>query len=586
MRLLLMMLVALPAFAEFTPVNHAAGTRDYYVSTSGINNAQCSQANPCANLGNVIKQMKGGDHLYLKRGDVWKDAYLNGLPSGAAGAPTVVSYWGDGARPVIASTGKIINYNRAPWLQHVWFIGLHFYGYKMDPDHAEFTGTDKSEVSLLGGHSDLLFEDNRFTFVEFVMQGWSGGNPTSITLRRNIFAGGYYSKSSFDRVQRPSLFFAANAQNLLIEENVFDHGGWHASVKGAGANMYNHNLYLQHDNHGNSLVVRNNIITRASSHGIHGRPGGLYEGNFFARNAVNLQMGYADHPLPEGVSGIARGNVISEGTHMIKGDAACSGNNLCTPAVWGLVLAEKGKGRFIVEDNIVSQTYLPAQNKFDSLKRAGLGIELADVNKGNIGYRFSYNDEGGTGKYMDPGRTVSTYAASIGLEPGFDSFMKQVLNRPVGEWPKELTAQAINEYFRAGFAPPGTSPAPEEFQFVLPKSDIDSGQNLVVEVAPVSGVTADVADVDLYINGQIFRTEKEPPYRWGALEIDDNTALRPARGGVYELLALVTFPDGQTQKLSRRVVVRAEASPVPTPVAETVRLVCTIQAGRWSCISE
>src|SRR5690606_2212974 len=133
----------------------------------------------------------------------------------------------------------------------------HIKAYKLDTAHPQFTGHhgDGDKAVFLGGHTNLLLEDMLFDHVEIVLQDWNGGTPTNITLRRNIFTGAYYDQSSLDRNGRPSNLYAKGVNGLVIEENVFDHGGWHPTVKNAGANMYNHNLYLQYENVGNKVVV-------------------------------------------------------------------------------------------------------------------------------------------------------------------------------------------------------------------------------------------------------------------------------------------------------------------------------------------
>src|SRR5690606_8062288 len=170
------------------------------------------------------------------------------------------------------------------------------------------------------------------------------------------------------------------------------------TIPGAGANMFNHNLYIQYSTDGNRLIVRNNIITRASSHGVHGRPGGLFENNFFARNAVGLQMGYNGHPLAAGVKAQAIGNVITEGQSMIKGIDACTGTNLCTPAVWGLIINEPGQGKFLLKNNIVHSLYVDDTDwtsRYKSLQRTSIsqytGAQF--TYEGNIAWQWAPKDD-------------------------------------------------------------------------------------------------------------------------------------------------------------------------------------------------
>ncbi len=463
----------------FTVFKPSSDSRIIYVSSStGNDSNDClSQSSPCKSLGAATEKMRTGkpDHLYLKAGDRWRGQSISGIQSGRSPSePSVVALYGQGPRPVIETAGgnalKIVN----KALQNVSIIGLHIYAYKHDPAHAEFTGkhADGDKAVLLGGHTNVLIEDCIFDFVELVIQDWQG-TPTNITLRRNVFTGSYYDQSSFNRNTRPSNLYAKGINGLLIEENVFDYGGWNPKVKGAGANMYNHNLYIQYENVGNSIVVENNIITRASSHGVHGRPGGRYENNFFGRNAISLQMGYNGHPLPKGTFAKALNNVVTEGHSMYKGVDPCSGKNLCTPALWGITTADVGGGAITVKDNVVHS--LASVDKkwttfIQDLKTSGIGLNKPEQTDQANNIVWGWNGNDTTGKYPAPGRTLGDYYAQLqnngkiatlsasgyvtkqvkGTD-GFDSFMNLVRNRAPQTWDDSMTANGINSYIRAGF---------------------------------------------------------------------------------------------------------------------------------------
>lgn len=468
----------------FTPIKPSAGSKLIYVSSSqGNDSNDClSAATPCASIKAGTEKMRAGqpDHLYLKAGDTWRGQPLGGVQSGRSAAePAVVAFYGTGPRPKLeTANNKVLNYpNRG--LQHVNFIGLHLKAYKHDPAHPQFTGhhNDGDKAVFLGGHTNVLLEDMVFDHMEIAIQDWNGGVPTDITLRRNIFTGAYYNQSSNDRNSRPSNLYAKGVNGLVIVENVFDHGGWHPTVKGAGANMYNHNLYLQYENVGNKVVVRDNIITRASSHGVHGRPGGTYENNFFGRNTVSLQMGYNQHPMPNGTFARALRNVITEGHSMIKGQAPCVGNNLCTPARWALHTADIGGAQVTVKDNVIHSS-APGDTQWSSLysdlKAFGLGLDLRNpgqtAQSGNIVWKWANASEGTGVNYPAPGRTLGDYYQQLSQagtvsslqssgyvkqartgSDHFDSFMNLVLSRELQQWNDNLTAEAINDYIRAGF---------------------------------------------------------------------------------------------------------------------------------------
>jgi hypothetical protein len=448
----------------FTVIKPSADSRLIYVSSSAGSDANTclAEASPCKTLKAGLAKMRNGypDHLYLKRGDVWRgERMVNNLPSGRSSSePAVLTYYGNnGPRPKLENEqtafnimkGKIMNFS---------VIGLEFSAYKMDPSHPEFQKSAedaKAGIVLLGGNENILFEDNVFNYAEMTLQAWESGSPTNISLRRNIWTGAYTKESLILRNKRPSNLYADGVVGLLIEENVFDYGGWNPLVEGAAGNMFNHNLYIQYSTDGNKLIVRNNIITRASSHGVHGRPGGLFENNFFARNAVSLQMGYNGHPLLAGVKAQAIGNVITEGQSMDKGKdgKSCEGKGLCTSAVWGLIINEPGQGEFLLRNNIVHTLYADQTNGYyDSLQKISISQYSGGqfTYEGNIAWQWAPKDDAGKG-FSAPGRTLADYNAYLGGQRDFDEFMGKVKSRPLGSWDVRYTASSVNQYIRQGF---------------------------------------------------------------------------------------------------------------------------------------
>jgi hypothetical protein len=444
----------------FTVIKPSKDSKLIYVSNSQGNdkNSCLTEAAPCKTIAAGAKKMRSGypDHLYLKQGDVWRDQTLNNLASGRnASEPAVVAFYGkSGKRPKIeVSSTSHVHKNK---IQYVHFIGLEISAYKMDPKNAAFTGTNGGNIMMLGAKENLLFEDNLFNHVEVVAQSWQGGIPKNLTFRRNIWTGYYYSKSSLDRNSRPSNMYMDGVDGLTIEENVFDHGGWHDSVPNAGANMFNHNIYLQHSVNGAKVVLRKNIITRASSHGAQLRAGGLAEDNFFGRNALGLLIGYSVEPLKTGVRAHAINNVASEGHSMIKGINACKGNGLCTSAVWGIEFDINGAADWQARGNIaslLSPEDKQWQTKYKSLVKKsmpGLDNPVAKSSN-NISWKWESATQGTGPKYPAPDRTLADYNASLGGTKSFDAFMTVVLNRQLQTWDERYTASAINNYIRAGF---------------------------------------------------------------------------------------------------------------------------------------
>lgn len=454
-------------FTSFAP---ASGGVQIYVSSSlGSDSNSCTKpSKPCKTLDEAFKRVKKGqpDHVYLKRGDVWRGEKLRLKSGRSPERPAVVAYYGEhGPRPRIEHDENIIHEFD---VAHVHLIGLHFDAYKLDPSRPEFAGGKKehqANIVLLKDIQDVLLEDNVFDRVELVVQHLDGVRPRDVTLRRNIFTGAYVNTSSVHRNSRPSNMYAAGVDGLLIEENVFDRGGWNPEVKGAGGNMFNHNIYLQDSNDGRRIVLRNNIITRASSHGVQMRAGGVAEDNFFARNAIGLSIGYDKEPVAAGIKAHLLRNVVSEGESMIKGMDPCSvpePRTLCTRALFGIDVVRHGEADFKLVNNVVSNRSEADSHKriFDSLVSESFRIvpgrgktehEGSFSEVGSISYQWESMSEGVEKKYPAPGRTLADYNKFLGGERSFDAFMEKVLKRNLGEWDVRYSAKYINDFILAGF---------------------------------------------------------------------------------------------------------------------------------------
>ena len=107
--------------------------------------------------------------------------------------------------------------------------------------------------------------------------------------------------------------YISGVDGILIEENLFDHNGWDEQIEGAGATMFNHNIYMSTSNpNWDKIAVRGNILARASAHGLQLRSGGLVEDNLFVQNAINLNVGYHKGASLSGACGIVKNNVFQE----------------------------------------------------------------------------------------------------------------------------------------------------------------------------------------------------------------------------------------------------------------------------------
>lgn len=465
------------AVPGFTKATLSADTRTIYVSATGNDaNDGLSEATPVNGHTRVWALQRPGypDHIRFKRGDTWRNFIFvdlgvhrgkgTGLASGPSMlAPVVVGFYGaSGARPRFENDNEIFNTWNHPNLENVLITGLEFSAWKMDPDHPDFNdnvpnGTGDAKFALRGAIRNVILSDLLLNHIEITGEPKDTLHPIDLTLEQLIFTGHYNFQTAYGNSSRPSNVYFSTCDGLNLIGCVFDFGGWYPNVLYAAANQYNHNVYLAASNKGNRVVCRDNIVVRGSSHGIHGRPGGVYEHNFFARNAIGLQMGYNNSPLAEGTFARAYDNVITEGHSMYKGEYGdTTADWLTTRALWGLVINEPGQGAFEWRRNLVahrSPVDTQYTARYTSLSAASKIIPAGTnlVEEANIFYKFQTTTEGVGPAYADPNRTLATYGQFMFGDPSFDNMMIRLKERPLRGRNTAMEARAINKYIRDGF---------------------------------------------------------------------------------------------------------------------------------------
>lgn len=388
------------------------------------------------------------DWVLLKRGGEWKDETwptINAarFKSGrSATEPIMIGYYGaSGDRPVIKLGTRFIDHN-GQVRSHVVLNGLFLYNYKQDPNNPDYVaGSLNLPLRLIGGGENILIEDCMFRFIEIAVQNYAGAYK-NIKFRRNIVLDAYHPQSGLSSSNRSSGIFASDVDGLLIEECTFDHNGWNEQVANADATQYSHNIYIQYTASG--VVVRNNIITRGSAHGVQLRSCGIAEENLFVQNAVSLNMGYHAHESDRDTVAVAKNNVILEGRKM---DPDGSTGNLSTTAVWGIWTSRE---RFLVENNIVANRISPTSN---TAFPNDWGAITDYVN--NTIYQWEAAKDMSNPSWIDPERSIATYNGSLGKAATHEAFLAEVRERPLGTWYPEYEAKAVNDYIREGFSVAG-----------------------------------------------------------------------------------------------------------------------------------
>jgi hypothetical protein len=383
-------IIVADGWSLFTP---SADSRIIYVSSSTGNDSNngLSEAFPKKTIAAGKTLLRNGypDWLLLKRGDVWNEGLGSIDVSGRSPTERMVfgSYGTSTVRPELR-TGtangitKNCGGNGLTTRDYLAFVGLRFVA-------NGFTGSEGSMgICWVGSGTYVLFED---LYVEgyatnVVLEGYIT-QTDGIAIRRCVFVDAYSTNSHSQGL------YAYKANNLLIEECVFDHNGFKEGVQ--AADIYNHNVYIQNGSTG--LVFRRNIVMDASSHGIQARPGGTVEGNFFARNAIQAMLGGGMDPDPAGSTGSFVRNVVIEAKDITPS----------IPRGYGLDLMNLRSA--LVEDNVFAhQIATAAAFPIGSWVGGGpVGIGLTNVTiRNNIVY-----DWNGSVQFNNP--SPGTYSNNI-----------------------------------------------------------------------------------------------------------------------------------------------------------------------------
>ncbi len=291
-------------WTEFIP---STDTRLIFVSsTEGKDtNTGYTADSPVKSLAKGYALLRDGspDWLLLKRGDTWNERFPNWNKSGRSESEImIVGAYGDlTVRPEIRPQGEaaIQMYGSTP-VEHIAFVGLHLEP-KNRQENQNFAG-----VVLLKDADNLLFEDlyvSNFS-VNFNLQAFGGAIGKNIRLNGCVVVDAWSQDSHAQGIYSQSL------EGLTIENCVFDHNGYMVE-HGSMPTIFSHNMYI--NNGSLDVVIRNNIIANASSHGIQLRPGGIIEDNLFLSNPIGILLGSGMHPEADGVTGSVQRNLIMYG---------------------------------------------------------------------------------------------------------------------------------------------------------------------------------------------------------------------------------------------------------------------------------
>lgn len=504
----------------YTTFELPPGGRRIYVSASSgddkNNGASPSLAVRTLRHANTLVRDGHSDFMLLRRGDVFRNETLGKFKSGESKTrPLVVASYGDShLRPKIFLDQHFIDHGGAQ-RNFVALLGLHFVASAQEAHSPQFKGNSRVGLRLVGGGQGWLIEDCRFEHIELVIQSYAGHHYEEVELRRNVVRHNYQVGTCGQNAKvRPSGLYASHVQGLRIEGNLFDHNGWNEDVPQACATMYNHNLYLN----ANKLVLRENLIARASSMGVKMRSDRtgdaqdlVFENNLFFDGEIGLSIGGNSHEPARFQNLVIRRNVFSQIGRSNPTQRSFS---------WGLDL--KDTENSLIEENFfltqpwfdnayaiavhgAQSNLLVSNNVFAGLRGIGLKIDSQDTWQAPVrfeGNRFHQNDNmsclvaesssqtkvrvkdnlsfspqstefcaakgqasGGLrqGAFLEPSaqsiphsditiRTLKDYASYLGLEHRAESVLDAAAKQSRLNYQPALSAPAINDYIRAGFA--------------------------------------------------------------------------------------------------------------------------------------
>ncbi len=373
---------AAAAFQGWTSFTASPDTLKVHVSSSSGNDSNPgTELFPKKTLAAAYASMRDGfpDWMLLKRGDTWTNESL-GLwdKSGrSASEPMLIGTYGPDttARPLIKTGVKrAIEWFAAnsPSLEHLAIVGLHF-----RPHLYSGTANYSSGIFLYGKVTNILFEDCMVEgfATNVVVQDDGPSRPNTIRFRRCAIV------DSFVVGENPHAegMYLEGIDGLLLEECVIDHNGWREDVPGAVQTVFRHNVYIQSDC--SNTVFRRNFCTQGAATGVQARSGGVVEDNILVRNPVNIVFGGGDDPLPGGVSGAVRGNVVLQAT-------ALAGES----RGWGLEIMNVNATGVVVEDNLFAHDQNTGNQRGINLKPtgygAGVGVKKATI-RDNVIYKWN-----------------------------------------------------------------------------------------------------------------------------------------------------------------------------------------------------
>lgn len=421
----------------FTTLMPAPDSRLVYVSSSSGDDANdgLTTETPVKTVARGKNLLRNGspDWLLLKIGDQWQEGLGKWIKSGRSPQePMVVTSYGEGTKRPLLMSGSSDGLRTSGGggspkvIDNLVFSGLHLYAQTRDPDSDTFTAASGNRgINWYRGTNYLLVEDN---YIEHYKEGiqihdLDDLNVSGVVIRKNVIVDSFSSSAHAQGI------FVSETEGVVIEDNIFDHNGWHDTFPGAEATKFNHSIYIQGNNV--DITIKNNIISRSSSHGMQLRPGGLIQGNFLIRNPISILLGRSDVNESDGR---VIDNIVLNGTDISPGDGQRG---------WGIDFNPQNNG--VVENNIVAHVISSAGNRF-AIKQSG-----SVTYNNNIVYKWDAGTDDPK-NYLDPERTIEEYDQLMGGAGTFESFVEKIRSQSRISWDPDYSLEKISQFFRDGFS--------------------------------------------------------------------------------------------------------------------------------------
>jgi hypothetical protein len=497
--------------AGWTNVTQSADSNVIYVSSSTGSDANngLSAASPVQTLSRAQSLVRAGypDWVLLKRGDTFGTFGEWRKWGRSAQEPMYISAYGTGARPQI-NTGTgwgFITYARNGAAgQSIDNLIVSSLSFSADTYNGTNGTIDTSAFRLYCQGQNVTIEDCKITGYREGLALDPGYNGLrNVAIRRNVITDSYALPGGVTTYNAHGLWIGGASNEITIEQNVIDHNGWRDGMN-SERTFYNHDVYVY--NSAQNVVVRENLITRASFYGIKMNGGGTAYNNFFARNSESI---YLEH------TALIESNVFTEAVAMptqnwgvaintqkapsatIRKNLVAKNDNTNASGVAGIQLFNNGTpfsglveenvvynwrngiklatpgngvGSVIVRNNqsqlhssssaAVDQSLNGPQSTFAYSGNTYYSMQSTGANRINGTFLSLANWKSTTGEsnaqylkltYPDSSRDIARYATVVNAGTTFETFIAAARAMDKSNWNPALMAPAVNDWFRGGF---------------------------------------------------------------------------------------------------------------------------------------